>query len=99
MTALENFSDGIVLGFSAFDPLRFVSQSPSDRVLRDAIERSLEHGKAGFKFYPPMGYKPAGNEANVERVVDYFLDFCVEYSIPVFTHCTRKAFKPIKARA
>ncbi|WP_322407091.1 amidohydrolase family protein [Idiomarina sp. PL1-037] len=96
MTALENYSDGIVLGFSAFDPLRFVSQSASDRVLRDAIETSLEHGKAGFKFYPPMGYKPAGNEPNVERVVDYFLDFCVEYSIPVFTHCTPEGFQAYK---
>ncbi len=96
MTALENYSEGIVLGFSAFDPLRFVSQSATDRVLRDAIERSLEHGKAGFKFYPPMGYKPAGNEPPVERVVDYFLDFCVEYSIPVFTHCTPEGFQAYK---
>lgn len=96
MTALENYSDGIVLGFSAFDPLRFVSQSASDRELRDALETSLEHGKAGFKFYPPMGYKPAGNEPLVERVVDYFLDFCVEYSIPVFTHCTPEGFQAYK---
>ncbi|MDV6316183.1 amidohydrolase family protein [Idiomarina sp. HP20-50] len=93
MTALENYSDGVVLGFSAFDPLRFVARSASERVIRDAVETSLEHGKAGFKFYPPMGYKPAGNEPQVERVVDYFMDFCVEYSIPVFTHCTPEGFQ------
>jgi len=93
MTALENYSDGVVLGFSAFDPLRFVAQSASNRVIRDAIATSLEHGKAGFKFYPPMGYKPAGNEPRVEQVVDYFLDFCVEHSIPVFTHCTPEGFQ------
>lgn len=96
MTALENSSEGIVLGFSAFDPLRFVSQSASDHELCDDIERSLEHGKAGFKFYPPMGYKPAGNEPQVERVVDHFLDFCVQHSIPVFTHCTPEGFQAYK---
>ncbi|PWW36890.1 putative TIM-barrel fold metal-dependent hydrolase [Idiomarina loihiensis] len=93
MTALENYSDGIILGFSAFDPLRFVARSASERVIRDAIETSLEHGKAGFKFYPPMGYKPAGNAPRVERVVDHFMDFCVEHSIPVFTHCTPEGFQ------
>lgn len=103
MRALERFSSGTLLGFSAFDPIRFVESDSSN--LKESIEESMHysliHEKAGFKFYPPMGYKAAGNEPEnkLELVVDIFFDYCLEHDIPVFTHCTPAGFEVVKGES
>ncbi|WP_083300900.1 amidohydrolase family protein [Jeongeupia sp. USM3] len=76
-----------IFGFCAFDPRR-----PGSWKTR--AEDALARGFIGFKFYPPLGYKPSGNKDKVlQSVIDEFFDFCVDGDIPVFAHCTPKGFQ------
>lgn len=95
MTSLEKLSDGTLLGFSAFDPIRCLQKGLSDAAIISLINESLAYGKVGFKFYPPMGYRAANNEEQpkLEHVVDLFFDHCAANNIPVFTHCTPEGFE------
>ena len=80
MRLLASEGDGILLGFTAFDPRRGGFSLP-DRFL-------------GAKFYPAMGYRPAGNDdPELQRSVDAFFSACVASDTPVFTHCTPKGFQ------
>ncbi|TQV86191.1 amidohydrolase family protein [Exilibacterium tricleocarpae] len=95
MTALEKHSDGSLLGFAAFDPIRCVDRQLSEPGIIDLLETALRYGKVGFKFYPPMGYRAANNEDSpgLEYAVDVFFDYCVANRVPVFTHCTPEGFE------
>ena len=97
MSALEQFSEGALIGFAAFDPTRFLAEGsagPDKEAIIQHIEIARSFGKLGFKFYPPMGFRPAQNTSStMEDVVDIFLDYCVEKRIPVFTHCTPEGFE------
>jgi len=74
-----------IFGFSAFDPRR------DD--WRARAEDSLDKGFVGFKFYPAMGYKPAGNDSTTQARIDDFFDFCVAKDAAVFAHCTPQGFQ------
>lgn len=95
MTALEKYSNGSLIGFSAFDPVRCIEQGLSDENIILLIKKSLSYGKVGFKFYPPMGYRAANNvnQPKLEHVVDVFFDYCAANRVPVFTHCTPEGFE------
>lgn len=85
MQNLQRAHPALVFGFSAFDPRR-----------EDWRERALEalaKGFVGFKFYPAMGYKPAGNAPLIQARIDAFFDFCVARDLPVFAHCTPLGFQ------
>lgn len=97
MTGLERYGEGNVVGFSAFDPLRFLRGNHDANAITQHIEKALSLGKVGFKFYPPMGYRAAGNDdrPKLEQVVDIFFDYCAEHQVPVFTHCTPEGFEAV----
>ena len=87
MRRLAADSDGLVLGFSAFDPHR------DD--WRDIVNASIKQGFCGFKFYPAMGYRPDQNDdKDIQKRVDaFFHHCCADLDIPIFTHCTPKGFE------
>lgn len=96
MRQLALKSNGTLLGFSAFDPTRFLKTQYSDLEIIQHLEKAMSHGMIGFKFYPPLGFKPAGNKNDrLEKIIDVFLDYCVAKDICVFTHCTPKGFQLI----
>lgn len=75
--------------FAGFDPLRHAAANV------DTYCQSMRaQGCSGFKFYPPMGYRAAGNaDAAIEASCDAFFAFCEKHDFPVFTHCTPKGFQ------
>lgn len=85
MQTLQRANPSRVFGFSAFDPRR------EDWRMR--AEESLAKGFLGFKFYPAMGYKPTGNDPDIQARVDAFFDFCVEREAAIFVHCTPQGFQ------
>ncbi|MBK7462482.1 MAG: hypothetical protein IPJ50_06855 [Betaproteobacteria bacterium] len=85
MQTLRRTNPGRVFGFSAFDPRR--------EDWRTRAEDSLSKGFIGFKFYPAMGYKPTGNDPNIQGRIDAFFDFCVAQEAAVFVHCTPQGFQ------
>lgn len=86
MEKLHRNNPAKVFGFSAFDPRR-------DGDWRARAKDALSRGFIGFKFYPPLGYKPSGDKTDVQEVTNAFFDFCVDSDIPVFTHCTPQGFQ------
>ena len=85
MQTLQRANPARVFGFSAFDPRR------DD--WRTRAEDSLAKGFIGFKFYPAIGYKPTGNDPDIQTRIDAFFDFCVEREAAVFVHCTPQGFQ------
>lgn len=76
-----------IYGFCAFDPRR-----PGN--WKGRAKDALAKGFVGFKFYPPLGYKPAENEnEETQNVINEFFDFCVEGDIPIFAHCNPYGFQ------
>jgi len=86
MEKLQRKHPAQVFGFCAFDPRRGGDW-------RARAEDALARGFIGFKFYPPLGYKPSGDKPEVQAVTNAFFDFCVDRDIPVFTHCTPQGFQ------
>lgn len=96
MHALASYSEGKLIGFSAFDPWRFSNSKNVVSSVRLALEEAENvYGMRGFKFYPPMGYRPDENESHpkVQLAIDSFLDFCNERQKPIFTHCSPGGFE------
>lgn len=85
MQKLQNDNPNSIFGFSAFDPRR--------HDWRKCAQDSLDKGFIGFKFYPAMGYKPAGSASHIQARIDAFFDFCVEQKAPIFAHCTPEGFQ------
>jgi predicted TIM-barrel fold metal-dependent hydrolase len=89
MQKLAVQSNGEVVGFAAFNPRR------PDAM--DHVERALQMGFVGFKFYPPMRYKPIGNkDPDIDSRVEQFFERCIADDIPVFAHCTPRGFEARK---
>ncbi|MHC8376440.1 amidohydrolase family protein [Pseudomonas sp. MDT1-16] len=86
MQKLQRLHPNEVYGFCAFDPRR-----PGD--WRKRCQDAIEKGFIGFKFYPPLGYKPSGDKPEVQEITNEFFDFCVEGDFPVFAHCTPQGFQ------
>jgi len=86
MQNLQRLHPNEVFGFCAFDPRR-----PGDWLTR--CEDAIQKGFIGFKFYPPLGYKPSGDKADVQAITNEFFDFCVAGDYPLFTHCTPEGFQ------
>ena len=86
MQRLAEANKNRVAGFSAFDPRR------SD--WEERAKYALDHGFAGFKFYPAMGYLPA-DDPDHREAIEAFFDFCLrkENDAPVFVHCTPNGFQ------
>lgn len=86
MQSLHRNHPDCILSFSAFDPRR------ADWL--QYVEKSISKGFVGFKFYPAMGYKPAGHEnVKEQRRINDFFEYCAENDIPIFTHCTPQGFQ------
>lgn len=85
MQILQQENQGRLFGFSAFDPRRENWQ--------EIVEQSRKKGFLGFKFYPSMGYMPIGNEMKIQERINNFFDYCIEYDLPIFTHCTPVGFQ------
>jgi predicted TIM-barrel fold metal-dependent hydrolase len=82
-------SAGGILGFAAFDPRR--------ENWSELMDEALKQGFVGFKFYPPMGYKPIDkSDTEVNRRINKFFRRCVKEEIPVFAHCTPQGFEATK---
>lgn len=74
-----------LVGFAPLDPRRD---------WHDYAKRALEMGFTGFKFYPPMGYMPIGNnDLALDESCRKFFGFCISRGVPVFTHCTPTGFE------
>jgi hypothetical protein len=86
MQTLQRKHPNEIYGFCAFDPRR-----PGD--WRQRCQDAIEKGFIGFKFYPPLGYKPSGDIPEVQAITNEFFDFCVEGDYPVFAHCTPQGFQ------
>lgn len=85
MHLLQRANPARVFGFSAFDP--------RGEDWRTIAEDSLAKGCIGSKFYPAMGYKPTGNDPDIQARIDAFFDFGVVQASPVFVHCTPIGFQ------
>lgn len=89
MRLLMNYSEGRVLFFVGYNPQR----GPRLAEVRSAIRQ----GAAGVKFYPPNGYRPAGNtDSSIDAANDALFDFCAAEQIPILTHCTPIGFQAHK---
>jgi hypothetical protein len=68
-----------------FDPLR----TDERRNSIDLLRRRVESGRAiGVKLYPPMGFKPIGNSADVDRRLHALYTWCCEQDVPIVAHCS-----------
>lgn len=101
MKRLAMLSEGSLIGFSAFCPLRAYKKRLSAEEIISRVETSLAAGMCGFKFYPPMGYRPCENDAplELEAITDVFFDYCESHAIPIFTHCTPAGFEVEKGES
>lgn len=94
MKGLFEYAQNQLIGFSAFDPIRFLKNQSDREEIIAHLDGAKSYGLLGFKFYPPLGYRPAENEdERLNNIVDIFLDYCVKTGTPVFTHCTPGGFK------
>lgn len=90
MGKLDGGFDGKLLHFVAYDPLRGGSSLAS-------VQRGIEAGAVGVKFYPPSGYRALGNEnPEIDRLNRRLFAFCVQRDIPIFSHCTPGGFEAVK---
>jgi len=99
MKNLSEFSDGRLTGFSAFDPWRFSQEADIKESVTVALDMAQkDFNIKGFKFYPPMGYRPDRNidHPNIQTAVTSFLEYCAMRDIPVFAHCTPGGFEIAK---
>ncbi|MFZ7090795.1 amidohydrolase family protein [Primorskyibacter sp. 2E233] len=100
----SRFQDALVLPFAPFCPLRAAIERedhPDWDSLRNVKRAVLERGFAGIKVYPPMGFKPIGNTADVSKwakrapkgggaALDHELErlytWCIENEVPIKAH-------------
>jgi predicted TIM-barrel fold metal-dependent hydrolase len=86
MQKLQRNHPAEVYGFCAFDPRR-----PGN--WRERCEDAIKKGFIGFKFYPPLGYRPSGDKPEIQAATNDFFDYCVARDLPVFAHCTPQGFQ------
>jgi predicted TIM-barrel fold metal-dependent hydrolase len=85
-----------VHGFVPFDPLRASALANVEHAI-------LECGCVGVKLYPPMGFKPLGNDGPNGKLLDKqmrdLLAFCLGKDVPILVHCSFSQFITPKAGA
>ena len=88
MSKLPLKSRGRIMPFYAFDP----RAENSVEKMKTAIE---SQGFVGVKLYPPLGYKPIGNDdPEMEDALMLLYDYCcknIDYPIPITAHCSWSA--------
>ena len=57
---MRKASNGRIISFVAWNPFR--TQNSTGISSLDLIKREISKGASGVKFYPPLGYRPAGND-------------------------------------
>ncbi|PQV57413.1 amidohydrolase family protein [Defluviimonas denitrificans] len=101
----RTYGGALVLPFVAFCPLRAVRDRAAGREpLRNVRHAVLERGFVGVKLYPPMGFRPIGNDettgnwlpdrpADLGRKIDAELGalyaWCVAHDVPITAHANR----------
>lgn len=95
MTALSDaslFEDvipglaGIVLPMAGFHPER-TDKDPRNSLA--IVKCAVHEGAAiGVKIYPPMGFRPSGNGAPVQAVLDDLFRWADECDVPIVAHCS-----------
>ena len=89
MRMLAESTNGRLVGFVAYDPLR--------KNYQEIIRSAIEGGFCGVKFYPPNGYRALDNDGPKGKIVDkanrWLFKFCVDNDVPIFTHCTPHGFE------
>lgn len=98
MKALADYSNGQLIGFSAFDPQRFVGSEDIGWAVTTALDKAMDDfNMVGFKFYPPMGYRADEDKnSDVGKAISAFLRYCIRVDAPVFAHCTPGGFEVTK---
>jgi predicted TIM-barrel fold metal-dependent hydrolase len=84
-----------MLPFIAVDPRR---QNILD-ILKDKIPADKGKRKVfwGVKFYPPMGYKPIGNDKpKLDKTLREIYAYCQQNNIPTTTHCLNGGIPGLK---
>ena len=79
--ALVPRSEALILPFIGFEPRR-----RQLGLLQDAVEN---HGFVGVKVYPPMGWKPIGNDPTTDRTLNAFYEWCEDQHVPILAHANR----------
>jgi len=92
MSRLTLENQGRVMPFFAFDPRAAANNDP----IKD-VRKAIEHqGFVGVKLYPPLGYKPIGNEdEGIETALRALYEYCCRNNgqeriapIPITAHCS-----------
>jgi len=81
--------------FVSFDPRRAIEEEADPLgMVRDAVETK---GFLGVKLYPPMGFRPTGNEdtnppltepGRYNAVLDELFAYCSSREVPITAHCS-----------
>lgn len=72
-----------LIGFAPYNPKE---GAPGLRKLMEVIDNGSFQG---IKFYPPLGYRPIGNDSlMLDTMNKSFFKECIVRDLPVFTHCT-----------
>ncbi len=81
LAKLTKAAKGAIIPFAAIDPRR----ANLNTVLNNLITGKGYDGVkfAGFKLYPPLGYKPGNKE------LEPVFEFANEHSLPITAHCSR----------
>ena len=78
--------DGVVLPMVGFDPRRDCDLARSSfRAVQDRVRRGAA---IGVKLYPPMGFRPLGNERAVDARLHELYEWCVDERVPIVAHCS-----------
>ncbi len=91
--------------FVGFDPIReFRARRTNDIAtpLEEVQSAVLRYGFVGVKVYPPMGWRPSGNEARrgfseadaaeLDRIVDDLATWCEAEQVPITAHCANSNY-------
>lgn len=99
----KNRNDALILPFVSFCPLRAALEREDDPdldPLRHARRAVAEMGFCGVKLYPPMGFRPIGNDtaldwvprrpigggAALDRELDGLYRWCAANGVPITAH-------------
>lgn len=84
-------TDAVILNFVPFCPRRAVRTT--GRHPLDIVKRAVnEQGFAGVKLYPPIGFRPHGNEdllpegADYDRELHRLYQWCLDNDVPIKAH-------------
>ncbi|WP_348746766.1 amidohydrolase family protein [Tenacibaculum sp. 190524A02b] len=77
------------------DLIGFLPYNPKRPESLRLIKKYMNHERfIGVKFYPSFGYKPINDpDEEVNRNNKELFRFCIEYDIPILTHCTNEGFQ------